>query len=410
MPSRYATRRDCQLSKAATSPHTDLMTALDAGAMQVVSAFVVDAGVRFESLGQSIDLHPLWLRDRSTELGEIEPTSRQRLFVPTDIDPDLRVVAAAIDDQRLAVSFSDGHVASLEVAAVERALGWSIDDEEPPPSEPWYEPPATLPYVDWCGIGWDDAEGDLDARIDFLESFFRLGYVIIRGAPDEVGTVERIANRLGYLVGHNFGWVFDVEARPSPTDLAYTSLALPAHTDEPYRRPVPGIQMLHCIRNDATGGDSTLVDGLAAAIALQRDHPEWHAALVDTEVVWRYDMGTDTVVNRGHILEYDRGGRYRQIRFNTKLDEPVPAPWASLDDFYAGRRWLNEWTNDPAHQVTFRLEPGDLMFMDNHRALHGRTAFDAVSGHRHLQGCYIEHDGPDTMYRLSVRRRAMLGR
>jgi gamma-butyrobetaine dioxygenase len=204
--------------------------------------------------------------------------------------------------------------------------------------------------------------------------------------------------------------VFDVEVTPSPTDLAYTAIELLAHSDEPYRRPVPGIQMLHCIRNDAPGGDSTLVDGLAAALALQAERPDWHAALVDTQVEWRYDMGTDTVVGRGHILEYDRHGRYRQIRINTKLDEPIPHPDADLDAFYAGRRWLAEWTNDPAHQVTFRLEPGDVMFMDNHRALHGRTAFDPTKGHRHLQGCYIEHDGPDTMYRLAVRRRrAKLG-
>ena len=45
------------------------------------------------------------------------------------------------------------------------------------------------------------------------------------------------------------------------------------------------------------------------------------------------------------------------------------------------------------------------MFMDNHRALHGRTKFDSSKGHRHLQGAYIDHDGPDTMYRLAIRRR-----
>lgn len=403
-----AARSDSPLCRGLGVLHTDVMTVLEA-AVRTVSASVVGAGVRFESLGRCVDLHPVWLRERSTEPGEIEPTSRQRLFAPTDVDADLRVVGAVLHDGWLVTEFSDEHVAHLDVAALERALGWGVDDEEPPAPEPWFEPPTTLPYVDWHGIGWTDAEGDLNARIEFLASFFRLGYVILRGAPAEVGTVERIADRLGYLVGHNFGWIFDVEAKPSPTDLAYTSFALPAHSDEPYRRPVPGIQMLHCIRNEAVGGDSTLVDGLAAAIALHGQHPEWHAALVDTEVVWRYDMGSDTVVNRGHILEYDRHGRYRQIRLNTKLDEPIPTA-ASLDAFYAGRRWLNEWTNDPAHQVTFRLEPGDVMFMDNHRALHGRTAFDATSGHRHLQGCYIEHDGPDTMYRLSVRRRAMLGR
>ena len=173
---------------------------------------------------------------------------------------------------------------------------------------------------------------------------------------------------------------------------------------------MPGIQLLHCIRNEAPGGDSTLVDGLAAAMALEAAHPAWHAALVETEVEWRYDMGTDTVIDRGHVLEYDRHDRYRQIRLNTKLDEPVVRQGHDLTDFYAGRRWLTAWSNDPAHQVTFRLRPGDVMFMDNHRALHGRTAFEPSQGHRHLQGCYIEHDGPDTMYRLTVRRlREMLG-
>ena len=29
---------------------------------------------------------------------------------------------------------------------------------------------------------------------------------------------------------------------------------------------------------------------------------------------------------------------------------------------------------------------------DNHRVLHGRTAFDADSGRRHLQGCYVDRD------------------
>jgi gamma-butyrobetaine dioxygenase len=38
--------------------------------------------------------------------------------------------------------------------------------------------------------------------------------------------------------------------------------------------------------------------------------------------------------------------------------------------------------------------------------LHGRTEFDAAKGVRHLQGAYIDHDGPDTMFRLAVRRLA----
>lgn len=369
-----------------------------------MTADIVDGRVLLTSERGTAVLHPQWLRHRSVEPGQIEPTNRQRLFTPIDIEADLGVVSCEVIGDRLDTTFTDGHRALIELAGVERALGWVDDPEEPPEPEPWTAPLATFPYVDWNDITFDADGEDLDALVACLRSFFRHGYVVFRNTPAEVGTVARVADRLGYIVGQNFGWVFDVEAKPSPTDLAYTAIELLAHSDEPYRQPVPGIQMLHCIRNEAPGGDSTLVDGLAAANALRAEHPVWHAALVDTEVEWRYDMGTDTVVGRGHLLEYDRHGRYRQIRINTKLDEAIVRPGVDLDAFYAGRRWLAQWTNDPAHQVTFRLEPGDIMFMDNHRALHGRTAFDPTRGHRHLQGCYIEHDGPDTMYRLAVRR------
>ena len=116
--------------------------------------------------------------------------------------------------------------------------------------------------------------------------------------------------------------------------------------------------------------------------------------MVECETEFRYDMVTDTVVTYGTVLEYDRSGRFRQIRLNTKLDAPLPRPEYDLDAYYRGRRWLTEWLNDPAHQVTFRLEPGDAMFVDNYRVLHGRTEFDASKGMRHLQGAYIDHDGP----------------
>jgi gamma-butyrobetaine dioxygenase len=370
-------------------------------------ATVAGGGVRYLSGDRLADLHPRWLRDRSQEPGQVEPTNRQRLFTPRDIDADLSVTSCSVAAGVLVVTFTDAHTARLDTVAIERALGWLPDPEEPPAPEPWTEPLDPFPYVDWGAIGWSQAGEDLDAVLAFLTAFYRYGYVVLRNTPVAEGTLRRIADRLGYISGNNFGWIFDVRAEPKPTDLAYTAVELLAHTDQPYRQPIPGIQMLHCLRNEAPGGDSTLVDGLAASLAIAAAEPELHRALVETEVEWRYDMGTDTVVGRGQILEYDRFGRYRRIRLNTKLDEPVPRPGADLDGFYAGRRWLTEWLNDASHQVTFRLEPGDVMFMDNHRALHGRTAFDSSLGVRHLQGAYIDHDGPDTMYRLAVRRRTV---
>jgi gamma-butyrobetaine dioxygenase len=44
---------------------------------------------------------------------------------------------------------------------------------------------------------------------------------------------------------------------------------------------------------------------------------------------------------------------------------------------------------------------------DNCRLLHGRSAFDPSEGLRHLQGCYIDIDGPRSLYRVLRRRRAL---
>ncbi|NDH88093.1 MAG: hypothetical protein EBY61_05585, partial [Actinobacteria bacterium] len=158
--------------------------------------------------------------------------------------------------------------------------------------------------------------------------------------------------------------------------------------DQPYRKVQPGIQLLHCLANEAEGGESVLVDGLAATEAMRREQPDLYDALATIEVDFRYDMGTDVVIDRHPVVQLDSAGRFRQLRFNTKLDFPIPADGADLDAWYAGRRWLAAWMDDPAHQAAFRLGRGDLMFMDNHRVLHARTAFDPTSGHRHLQGCY----------------------
>ncbi len=367
-------------------------------------ATIVEGGVRLEVGKNHGWLHPSWLRDRSQEPGQIEETNRQRLFTPADITADIAVTACQSELGVLAVTFSDGHTANLDLQALRRALGWAQPSlDEPPLPKAWTSPLDPFPYIDWAYIGWDVKNEQAEAVLEFLTAFFRHGYVVLRNASTEPGTVARIAERLGYLVGTNFGPVFDVRVEEQPTDLAFTSIELLAHTDLPYRQPVPGIQMLHCLINEAPGGDSTLVDGLAAASALYETSPAMHAAMVNTELDFRYDTGADTVVNRGYILDYDPNGRFRQIRFNTKIDEPILQPGLDLDAFYDGRRWLTQWLNDKAHQVTFRLEPGDVMFMDNHRVLHGRTEFDPSKGSRHLQGCYIEHDGPDTMYRLASR-------
>ena len=67
----------------------------------------------------------------------------------------------------------------------------------------------------------------------------------------------------GYIRETNYGRWFDVRAEVNPTNLAYTSLGLQAHTDNPYRDPVPTLQILYCLESSVEGGDSYVVDGFA---------------------------------------------------------------------------------------------------------------------------------------------------
>ena len=55
-------------------------------------------------------------------------------------------------------------------------------------------------------------------------------------------------------------------------------------------------------------------------------------------------------------------------------------------------------------EIRFLLRAGELVMFDNCRLLHGRTGFDPSEGLRHLQGCYIDIDGPRSLWRVLRRR------
>jgi gamma-butyrobetaine dioxygenase len=293
--------------------------------------------------------------------------------------------------------FSDGR--RREVTA-ERLWAWIGPDREAPPRPKPWSSLGELPT-----IAWDDVCRGGDPVHDLLAAFHTLGCFVITGTPTVPGSLHDIAGRFGRVSPTSFGALFDVRSVPEPEDLAYASVGLSAHLDQPYRQPTPGLQFLHTLANDAPGGESTVVDGLAAIDALRRHDPTWYATLCELEIEFRYDIGTDVVVATAPLIELHPDGRLRQFRFSPRLDFAPHAAPEVLDTYYAARRWLADWLNDPAHQFEFKMDAGDVLVVDNHRVLHGRRPFQAAGGHRHLQGCYVDHDGPDTLWRLLTRGR-----
>ena len=70
-------------------------------------------------------------------------------------------------------------------------------------------------------------------------------------------------------------------------DTAYTSLALPAHTDNTYFSDPARLQMFHLLSHtDGEGGASLLSDGFEAARILHRENEKAYNILRDTPIQW----------------------------------------------------------------------------------------------------------------------------
>lgn len=360
------------------------------------SSVPVEAGAVHLSLGgQPVVLHPLWLLSHSCDSADVDPTSRQRVVGSGGSLAELHVLSAFVDETTLAVWFSDGQQRHFALDELRNRVA-GMDPEAVPKPVPWTHLDM-IPTIDWSAV----VAHDRAALVDVLGDFHRLGCFVITGAPTKPGSLHGIAGRFGRVAPTNFGALFDVESVPDPVDLAYTPVGLSPHTDQPYRNPTPGLQFLHTLSNNAPGGESTVVDGLAAIDALRRVDPGGYELLCDLEVEFRYDIGHDVKVDRAPLIDVRRDGTLRQLRFSPRLDFAPHADVATLDCFYRARRWLAQWFDD--HEIEFKMLAGDVLIVDNHRVLHGRRPFDQTVGRRHLQGCYIDHDGPATMWRLLTR-------
>ena len=157
-----------------------------------------------------------------------------------------------------------------------------------------------------------------------LQDFYKYGFVIFKNVPTEDNYIVNFANSIGTIRPTNFGESFSVKSVPEPNDLAYTSIALTPHTDNPYRKPIPCIQLLHCLENEVKGGFSTLVDGFAVAEYLRKNHKDLFKILTKTKVRFRFVDKTIILENWGELIELDENNKVKQVRYSTRLDY-VPA-------------------------------------------------------------------------------------
>ena len=353
------------------------------------------------SSGNRFPIHPLWLRERCQDSKSLDLRTGQRLEDPSDLDLQLELMSVAeVEPGRYRIRFTDGHEGDFLGQEILAEAALPPGDHDCPAPRLWDGTLKDLPRAAWSGTPTPAI------KADWLASFLEYGFIIFTGVPTESKTVLQVGSAFGYVRDTNFGTYFDVRSVPDANDLAYTSLFLDPHTDNPYRSPVPGVQLLHCLANETTGGLSTLVDGFAAAAALRAQDPESFGILARTPVRFRFrDIDTE-LVRSAPLIEMDGAMGVEAINFSPRLDYvPLLQP-QELAAYFRARKALDHLLRSPRFEIRFLLGSGDLMMMDNRRLLHGRTAFDPREGLRHLQGCYIDLDGPRSLYRVLRRRLA----
>ena len=342
----------------------------------------------------SIVLHPLWLRERALNSDTLDPITKQRKYEHSLFQSDLKVLEAKISDKsKLDIYFSDSFEGHFNLDQIKNEIGWLKDVESPPVLESW------TASINLKRINWECLKDPSNLK-HMLHNFLKYGFCVMENTPTEKDSLLKLAGKFGYVRHTHWGKLFNVEIKRMPTDTAYTDDALSSHTDNPYREPVPGIQFLHCLENNVSGGLSTLVDGVAIIKQLELEMPEHSKILENVNVRFRYEGPSAILENWGSIIERNHNNIINRIRLSNRLDYVPALDKKTLDYFYAGRKRLNELSNHPTYQIQFPFKKGTLLMMDNYRLLHGRTKYNGAEGVRHLQGCYTDHDGVTSLYRM----------
>lgn len=328
-----------------------------------------------------------WLRDNCPQLRHA--TTKHRTVETSSIPVDVRPSSAGVN--------VNGDV----------EITWGHDNHRSTFSAGWlrandYSNGAR--YLHDSSVLWDASIGralpeasypqlttDAGVRLKFLNGFIAYGVGVLHDVPCIPGTVLEVAGFLGEVRSTSWGTVFDVVSMEDANSLAYTNLPLVTHTDEGYRDPAPTVQLQHFLRADATGGESTLVDGFKIAEDMRMSAPEEFALLANTMLDFHFADDTAEHCARGPIITLHPDGSVKAIRYSNHSVLPFRLPREQMGPFYEAYLTFATMRESDAYQLRLKMDAGDMYIVDNQRVLHGRTGFSS-GGARHLQSCYIERD------------------
>jgi alpha-ketoglutarate-dependent taurine dioxygenase len=258
---------------------------------------------------------------------------------------------------------------------------------------------------------------DTEAYKTAMSALHRDGLIFIKEVDAYEQAVGRMARRLGPLRSTFYGPTWDVRSVSDSKNVAYTNQHLGFHMDLLYVRNPPGYQLLHCLQNSCSGGESRFADSFFAATRLRRKNGRLYNLLRRYPVEWIYQNDGHSYVQRRPTLEEvshfvgneENARRRRARRANGDTDADLAyvnwsPPFQGMlhhnpefpertRDFVEAAKEFDQILNSDDMVVELKMGEGTCAIFENRRVVHARNAFTLEEGEkRWLRGAYVDED------------------
>lgn len=150
--------------------------------------------------------------------------------------------------------------------------------------------------------------------------------------------------------------------------------------------------MFHVIRKATKGGESIFLDGFYCAEKLKQTHPDDFEFLISKSIQPVFIKTNSYMIKAENkvITINPLTGQLNQIRYNPYYKANLThLTKDEIISYYKAIQKFGKIIQDPDNYVEFSLRPDQVIVFNNHRLLHGRTAFE---GNRALVTSYISKD------------------
>jgi len=299
----------------------------------------------------------LWLRDHAHDEATIHPVTQQRQLDTAALPAGLRATSATTTDGVTRISWHG----SNEVSDVPDAF-----------LHRFRSPAAAHTSSQVSPLLWDAASiagapiriehdvviGSDQGLAQWLSIIATYGFAIVTGTPATAEATEALIRRIAYVRETIFGGFWEFTADLAKADLAYTTTHLSAHTDGTYSNDAPGLQMLHCLYFDGTGGASTLVDGFKIAEVLRTTEPGLFETLSTIAIPGQYIGDGSHLMAARPVFRHDHNSTLVQVSYNNADRAPFLLPPDDMVALYTALRAFDQLANIESMQWKHVLQPG----------------------------------------------------